>query len=87
MKYKTVPCTIATRVCGKFYLVTPDETVEISETAYICVKGLENGADLEDLCQDIEKHFEIDDRETLMGDVRSFVNVLQKKRLLMRCYG
>lgn len=85
MKYKTVPCTVNTQICGKYYLVSPSETIEISETAYACLEYLKQGADIRDLCQGLEDKYEIEDKEVLLSDVTSLVKDLFNKRLLMRC--
>ncbi len=85
MKYKTIPGVITAQFCDKYFLVTSDETMKISETAYICLKRLEQGADTQDLCCLIGDKYEIDDKRVLLSDVSSLIMDLLRKRLLVRC--
>ena len=85
MKYKRVPGIVITQFCGKYFLVTQKETLKISETAFLCLKRLEQDADIYDLCQVIEDQFEIDNERALVTDVQNLINDLLARRLLMRC--
>lgn len=85
MKYKTVPGRILTSVCGRYFLVTPDESLEINEPAAYYWKKLEEGAseaDLFDLACDC---YDVEDPELLKNDIHDLVLSLLKKRLLTGC--
>lgn len=85
MKYKTLTGMVTTQVCGRYFLVTTEGTIEISETAFFCLKCLEQDASISDLCQALAEQYDIGDKEGLISDVRSLVKDLLDKRLLVRC--
>lgn len=85
MKYKAAPGMILTSVCGLFFLVTPDETVEVNDTAAFCWKHFEEGCDLKTLAALAEEAFEISDREAMREDLRALTEALVKKGFLVRC--
>lgn len=87
MKYKAARGIVNTQSCGRYYLVTPEETVEISETAGICLKYLRQGADIRELCDYLEDMYEIEDREILESDVRSLISDLLGRRIITRYNG
>ena len=85
MKYKSVPGAILASVCGYFFLVTADLTLEINETAAFYWKELENGATAEDLMKKTRNSYEIDDADLLIRDIDTLLDSLSQQHLIMRC--
>ena len=85
MKYKTLPGVILTGICGKHYLVSPEATIQINETAAFCWKLLEDRAGEEDLCRAMQEQFEDADQEQLRIDAAGLIQSLRARRLIVRC--
>ncbi len=85
MKYKTAAGIILTSVCGRFFLVTPEETIHINETAAFYWKELEKGTSVDDLCSVSKEIYEIEDTDALRSDINDLIETLRNKKLLVRC--
>ena len=85
MKYKTSPGVILTEICGRFFLVTSKENIEVNETTVLYWKQLETGASFESLCSFSEEIFEIDNTDGIREDIRELLISLVNKHLLVRC--
>ena len=86
MKYKTMHGVIMTQICGTHFIVTPEKTMQINETAAFCWKQMEQGVDEEELCQRMQEAFDIEDPELLRSDIRSLTESMYVNHLLVR-YG
>lgn len=84
MRYKAVPGIIMTSVCGKYFLVTSMETLQINETAAHYWKLLMNGADEDGLCRLAEMEYEVEDHDLLRRDVKELLESLTERRMLVR---
>ena len=86
MKYKTVPGVILTSICDSHFLVAPEETIKVNETAAFFWKKLEQGASVDELVELADESYEIDDMNKLKDDIRDLVDTLMEKHFLVR-YG
>lgn len=84
IKYKTIPGMVITQICGSYFLVTTKETIAINETAYICLRCLKQGSDINELCSAIEEQYDIADHENLLLDVHNLIADLLSRKLIMR---
>jgi len=84
MKYKAYPGVIKTSVCGKSFLIIPDKTIEINETAAFYWEELVNGIDENDLIERTQRDYEVEDEESLKKDIQSLTESLVENRLLVR---
>ena len=84
MKYKAMPGTIHTSVCGSHYLVNNKLTVEINETTAFYWKLLEKGTDKEDLILSITENYEIDNIDLVRKDLDNLLQFLLDKHMIMR---
>ena len=84
MKYKTVPGVVPASVCGHYYLVTADLTLEINEITAFFWKELENGASAEDLMIKAGDSYEIQDADLLAKDIDALLDSLRQQHLIMR---
>ena len=85
MKYKTIPGVILTSVCGHSYLVTPNETIGINETAACCWKRLATGATPEELAALVTEEFDTAENEKVMEDIERLISVLLSSKLAEKC--
>lgn len=86
MKYKTIPGVILTSVCGRYYLVTARETMEINETAAICWEKLTQGASEAELAAFVREYCEVADTDSPDEDIRVLIATLQERNLLTRAH-
>lgn len=84
MKYKAMPDVVMTQICGKYYLVTSEETIQLNEIAAFYWKQLEKGASEEELRAITQEYYEIGDPEMLRDDVSGFVDFLRCKHCIVR---
>ena len=84
MKYRTAPGVILAEICSRSFLVTPEATIQVNETAASCWKNLTQGADEKELCEDIQDQYETEDIEVLRSDIRDLIRSLRERRLIER---
>lgn len=84
MRYKAAPGVVMTTVCGKYFLVTPKETLQVNEPAALYWKALVKGADEEELRKLAEEEYRIEDHTLLRRDIREMLESLAERRMLLR---
>ena len=84
MRYKTVPGVVLASVCGHYYLVTAELTMEVNEITAFYWKELENGASAEELMDKAESSYEIEDKDLLIKDIDTLLDSLRQQRLIAR---
>lgn len=84
MRYRTAPGVVQTSICGRYFLVTPEKTIQINETAAFYWRHLAAGIDEASLLTLAESRYEIVDPEALREDYRALTELLREERLLVR---
>ena len=84
-QYKTRPGVVLTTVGGQYVLVAAKaarefcpSTMQINETAALCWRELEQGADRDGLVSALAKEYEVKDAAGLDADVQELVEQLEK---------
>ena len=85
MRFKTAPGVVLTSVCDSYFLIAPQRTVQINDTAAFYWEKLTQGASVEELEELTSERFEIEDLNTVNAGIRSLIAELMEKRLLVRC--
>lgn len=83
MRYKAYPGTILTSCCGQNYLLTPQSSMEMNETASFYWRQLEKGTTVEGLMEATMKVYDIEDERALEEEINTFINALADKKLIM----
>ena len=85
MKYKALPGTVFTSVCGNYFLVNNKSSIEINETTAFYWKLLEKGADKEELILSVLDNYEIYNIDLVRKDMDALLKFLLEKHMIMRC--
>lgn len=84
MTYKTTPGVILTSVCGKYFLVQADGSMQINETAAFYWKQLQQTASPDELAAAAAEEYEIPQSDVLKKDIRELLHSLLINRLIER---
>lgn len=83
-KYKTYPGIVLASSCGSYFLITPENTINVNETAAFIWKQLEKGADETELYKAVKNSYEIEDVNLLNNDIHTLIEFLLNHHLIKR---
>ena len=85
--YRTNPGIVLTSSGGRFFLVTPSESIEVNESAVFYWKCMEKGATEEKMLDSACLRYEEEDPDLFRRDIRLFTDACLKKQLITAAGG
>lgn len=84
-KYITVLGIVLTHSCDQYYLVSPEGSFAINESAAWYWKQLENGGSVNTLLNAAMQEYEIDDTDMAVSGIEVLLQELLSRGLIRRC--
>ena len=85
--YRTSPGIVLTSSGGRFFLVTPLESIEVNESAVFYWKCMEKGATAEEMLDAASLRYEEEEPDLFRRDIRLFTDACLKKQLITTAGG
>lgn len=80
--YITCPGVVHASAGGRYFIVTPSDSIEVNETAVYFWSCMERGATKEELFEAAQSKYVVDDPDILRRDIDMLIKMCLKKQLI-----